>query len=99
MNQTLNKPKNVDSVEKNFYSIRNKIIKEVYSNKFPDDINFDKAIDFLNLSSISISNYILYIIFLLIFIVFIIFCFFKKKIRSNFGNIDNLKENIEKIYE
>ena len=99
MNQTLNIPKNVDSVEKNFYSIRNKIIKEVYSNKFPDDINFDKAIDFLNLSSISISNYILYIIFLLIFIVLIIFCFFKKKIRSNFGNIDNLKENIEKIYE
>ena len=51
MNESLKTPKDVDSVIKNIYSIRDKIIKEVYSNKFPDNINFDKIIDSLGLSS------------------------------------------------
>ena len=38
------KPRDTSSSKKNFYSARDKIIKAVYANTFPDDINFDKVI-------------------------------------------------------
>ena len=44
MDQQLNTHSNKDSAQKNFYSVRNKIINAVYANTFPDSINFDKAI-------------------------------------------------------
>jgi hypothetical protein len=44
MNQTIKKPSNTNSAQKSFYSIRDNIIKAVYANKFPDEINFDDAI-------------------------------------------------------
>ncbi len=44
MNQTLKKPSNTNAAQKNFYNIRDKIIKAVSSNQFPDDINFDNVI-------------------------------------------------------
>ena len=47
-NQTLKKPSNANSASKNFYSIRDQIIKTVKDNKFPDNINFDKAISSLS---------------------------------------------------
>ena len=46
--QTLKKPSNTNSASKNFYSIRDQIIKTVMSNQFPDTITFDKAISSLN---------------------------------------------------
>ena len=48
MNQKLNTPSNKNSAQKNFYSVRDQIIKAVYENTFPDKINFDKAIQALN---------------------------------------------------
>ena len=42
--QILKKPNNINSALKNFYSIREQIIKTVTANKFPDNINFDEAI-------------------------------------------------------
>jgi len=43
-NQTLKKPSNANSSSKNFYSIRDQIIRTVNENKFPDNLTFDKAI-------------------------------------------------------
>ena len=48
MNQTLKKPSNTNAAQKNFYTIRDKIIKAVSSNQFPDDINFDNVIKSLS---------------------------------------------------
>jgi hypothetical protein len=48
MKKTLKKPSNTESATKNFYSIRDKIIKSVAENKFPDTENFDKVIKSLN---------------------------------------------------
>ena len=42
------KPSDINSSKKNVYSIRDQILKAVYNNKFPDDINFDKTIKGLN---------------------------------------------------
>ena len=44
----LKKPSNENSAKKNFYNIRDQIIKAVYANTFPDNINFDKTIKGLN---------------------------------------------------
>ena len=44
MNQTLKTPSNKSSAQKSFYSVRDQIIKGVYANTFPDNINFDSAI-------------------------------------------------------
>ena len=38
------KPSNMASAKKDFYSIRDQIIKAVYDNRIPEDINFDKVI-------------------------------------------------------
>ncbi len=101
MNESLKTPKDVDSVIKNIYSIRDKIIKEVYSNKFPDNINFDKIIDSLGLSSNSNtnsnSNYLLYAIIILSILVIIIISFYFYKIIRRYNEKDKLKDNIEKI--
>ena len=43
-NMELKKPDNLNSAQKNFYTIRDKIIKAVTANYFPDGINFDSAI-------------------------------------------------------
>lgn len=48
MEEELNKPVNINSAIKNFYLIRNSIIKSVYANNFPDNINFDNVILNLN---------------------------------------------------
>ena len=48
MNEILKTPSNIQSAEKNFYSVRDQIIKTVEENKFPDTINFDKVIKGLN---------------------------------------------------
>jgi len=48
MKKTLKKPSNKESATKDFYSIRDKIIESVEENKFPDTVNFDKAIESLN---------------------------------------------------
>ena len=37
-------PRDTSSSKNNFYSVRDQIIKAVYANTFPDDINFDKVI-------------------------------------------------------
>ena len=47
MNQTLKKPSNENSATKNFYSVRDQIIKAVYANTFPI-VTFDDAIKKLN---------------------------------------------------
>ena len=44
MSQTLKKPGNTDTAQKSFYSVRDQIIKAVYANTFPDNINFDAVI-------------------------------------------------------
>ena len=44
MNQTIQKPNNINKAQNSFYSIRDQIIKAVYANNFPDKINFDNAI-------------------------------------------------------
>ena len=38
------KPSNVISANKDFYLIRDQIIKAVYDNRIPEDVNFDKVI-------------------------------------------------------
>ena len=48
MDEILKTPSNIQSAEKNFYSVRDQIIKTVEENKFPDTINFDKVIKGLN---------------------------------------------------
>ena len=48
MNEILKTPSNTQSAEKNFYSVRDQIIKTVEENKFPDTINFDNVIKGLN---------------------------------------------------
>ena len=48
MDKTLKTPKNPSTAHKSFYSIRDEIIKTVYANDFPENINFDKAIMSLN---------------------------------------------------
>ena len=48
MKKTLKTPSNTDSATKNFYSVRDKIIKSVEENKFADTENFDKVIKSLN---------------------------------------------------
>ena len=48
MNEILKTPTDPESAEKNFYSVRDQIIKTVEENKFPDTINFDKVIKGLN---------------------------------------------------
>ncbi len=94
MRESLKKPKDIDSVLKKFYSIRDKIIKEVYLNKFPDDINFDNVIDSLDLSSE--SSY-LFIYFFILVILLILLYYFRNKIGRNYYNMDKFKENIEKV--
>jgi hypothetical protein len=42
--KTIKIPGNINLAKKLFYEIRDKIIETVYKNKFPDNINFDKAI-------------------------------------------------------
>jgi len=44
MSQTLKTPSNKNGAQKNFYNVRDQIIKTVYANKFPDTINFDSVI-------------------------------------------------------
>ena len=40
----IKRPNDEYSAKKNFYSVRDQITKAVYTNKFPEDINFDKVI-------------------------------------------------------
>ena len=44
MSQTLKTPGNTSSAQKNFYSVRDAIVKAVYANTMPDNINFDDVI-------------------------------------------------------
>ena len=44
MSETIKIPSDTNSAQKSIYSVRDNIIKVVYANTFPDDINFDKAI-------------------------------------------------------
>jgi len=44
MSQTIKTPSNTNSAQKLFYSIRDAIIKAVYANTFPDEVNFDNVI-------------------------------------------------------
>jgi len=48
MSQTLKTPSNKNAAQKNFYTIRDKIIKAVYANTFPDNVNFDSVIKSLS---------------------------------------------------
>ena len=48
MSQTLKTPNNKNAAQKNFSSIRENIIKAVYANTFPDDVNFDNVIKSLS---------------------------------------------------
>ena len=48
MEKDINKPANINSAIKNFYLIRNNIIKSVFANSFPDNINFNNVILNLN---------------------------------------------------
>ena len=48
MDLGIKKPYNENSSKKNFYSIRDKIIKAVYANTFPENIDFEKTIKGLN---------------------------------------------------
>ena len=48
MDQDLKTPSNTNNAEKTFYSVRDSIIKAVYANTFPDNINFDNAIKSLS---------------------------------------------------
>ena len=48
MSQTLKTPSNKNGAQKNFYNVRDQIIKTVYANKFPDTINFDSVIKSLD---------------------------------------------------
>ena len=42
--QTLLKPSNISSATSSFYSVRDKIVSSVYSNKIPDNVSFDSTI-------------------------------------------------------
>ena len=42
---SLLKPKKVDSAQRTFYTVKTQIINAVYENMFPDEVNFDKAIN------------------------------------------------------
>ena len=46
-NPILQKPSDVNSAQRTFYSVRDQIIKAVNANMFPDGINFDRAISIL----------------------------------------------------
>ena len=48
MNEKLNTPSNTNNAQKSFYSVRDQIVKAVYANTFPDNINFDSAIKSLS---------------------------------------------------
>ena len=48
MNEKLNTPSNTNNAQKTFYSVRDQIVKAVYANTFPDNINFDNAIKSLS---------------------------------------------------
>ena len=48
MSQTLKTPSNTNAQQKNFYNIRDQIVKAVYENTFPDQINFDNVIKNIN---------------------------------------------------
>ena len=50
MEQIINKPNKTGAAQSLFYSVRNQIIQAVYSNTFPDNINFDSSIKSLNLN-------------------------------------------------
>ena len=41
-------PNDIKNANKNFYSIRDKIMKAIYNNTFPEDCNFDKVIKSLS---------------------------------------------------
>ena len=41
-------PEDMKSSKKNFYAVRDQIMKAVYENKFPENINFDKVIKSLS---------------------------------------------------
>ena len=44
MSQTLKTPSNTNAAQKNFYTVRDDIVKAVYANTFPDTISFDEVI-------------------------------------------------------
>jgi hypothetical protein len=44
MDMNLKSPNNPNESQKNFYSVKNQIIKAVNSNSFPEKINFDNSI-------------------------------------------------------
>ena len=44
---TTKKPSNTNSAQRLIYSVRDQIIKAVYANMFPDNINFDSVISSL----------------------------------------------------
>lgn len=44
IDETIKQPGNIISSEKSFISVKNIIIKKVYENSFPDNINFDASI-------------------------------------------------------
>ena len=44
---SLKKPKNINTAQRSFYTIRDEIIRAVTENMFPDGVNFDKAINSL----------------------------------------------------
>ena len=48
MDEITRKPKNTNTASKLFYSIREQIVETVYSNNFPENFNFDKAINSLS---------------------------------------------------
>jgi hypothetical protein len=43
----LKKPANTNSAQRQFYTVRDQIIRAVGSNMFPDNVNFDKVISSL----------------------------------------------------
>ena len=43
-NPTLNKPLNINNSQRQFISVKNQITNAVFANMFPDDVNFDIAI-------------------------------------------------------
>ena len=48
LNLTTKKPVDINSAKKSFYFVRDQIINAVYTNNFPENINFDKIIKSLN---------------------------------------------------
>ena len=39
------KPRNINTAQRQFYNVRNQITNAVFANMFPDNVNFDKAIN------------------------------------------------------